>query len=86
MDYRKLDARLSEALAENDEDVRYEVFVEVAQDLAPDEAARLKELGVYRQGDLDTVVTAHLGRKDLDAVSELPGVRQVRLGRRLRQV
>ena len=86
MDYRKLDARLSEALAENDEDARYEVFVEVAQDLAPDEAARLKELGVYRKGDLDTVVTAHLGRKDLDAVSELPGVRQVRLGRRLRQV
>ena len=86
MDYRKLDARLSEALAENDLDARYEVFVEVAQDLAPDEVTRLKELGVHRQGDLDTVVTAHLGRKDLDAVSELPGVRQVRLGRRLRQV
>jgi hypothetical protein len=86
MDYRKLDARLSEALAENDVDAQYEVFVEVARDLPPDEVTRLTELGVCRQGDHDTVITAHLGRKDLNDVSELPGVRQVRLGRRLRQV
>jgi hypothetical protein len=86
MDYRKLDARLSEALAENDEDVRFEVFVEIARDLTPDEVTRLEKLGVCRQDDRDTVVTAHLGRKDLNDLSELPGVRQVRLGRRLRQV
>jgi hypothetical protein len=85
MDYRKLDARLSEALADTEEGARYEVFVEVASDLAPDEVVRLEQLGVRRQGDLDTVVTAHLGRKDLDDVSELSAVRQVRLGRRLRQ-
>jgi hypothetical protein len=85
MNYRKLDARLSEALDDTDEATRYEVFVEVAPNLAPDEVTRLEQLGVCRQGDLDTVVTAHLGRKDLDDVSELPGVRQVRLGRRLRQ-
>jgi hypothetical protein len=86
MDYRKLDARLSEALAENDEGAQYEVFVEIARDLTPDEVTRLEELGVCRRNDRDTVVTAHLGRKDLNDVSELPGVRQVRLGRRLRQV
>jgi hypothetical protein len=86
MDYRKLDAKLSEALAENDEGARYEVFVEIARDLTPDEVARLEQLGVHRQSDRDTVVTAHLGRNDLNDVSELPGVRQVRLGRRLRQV
>jgi|1186.fasta_scaffold347320_2 hypothetical protein len=86
MDYRKLDARLSEALAETDEDARYEVFVEIARDLAPEEITRLEQLGVCRQGDLDSVITAHLAREDLNQVSELPGVRRVRLGRRLRQV
>lgn len=86
MDYRKLDAKLSEALAENDEGARYEVFVEIARDLAPDEVARLEQLGVRRQSDRDTIVTAHLGRKDLSDVSELPGVQQVRLSRRLRQI
>jgi hypothetical protein len=86
MDYRKLDAKLSEALAENDEGARYEVFVEIAPDLAPHEVTRLEQLGVRRKSDLDTVVTASLGRKDLNDVSELPGVRQVRLARRLRQI
>ena len=86
MDYRKLDARLSEALTEKDEGARYEVFVEIAPDLAPDEVTRLEQLGVCRKSDLDTVVTAHLRRKDLNDVSELPGVRQVRLARRLRQI
>jgi len=85
MNYRKLDARLSEALADADGGARYEVFVELAPGLTPDEVTRLEQLGVCRHGDLDTVVTAHLGRKDLEDVSELSGVRQVRLGRRLRQ-
>ena len=86
MDYRKLDARLSEALAETDEAARYQVFVEVAPNLTPDEITRLEQLGVRRQGDLRTVFTANLGRKDLGDVSELPGVRRVRLRRRLRPI
>ena len=85
MDYRKLDARLSEALANPDDSARYEVFVEVAPDLPAAELSRLEQLGVCRRGDVDTIMTAHLGRIDLNDVSELKGVRQVRLARRLRQ-
>ena len=84
MDYRKLDAKLSEALAGASARSGYDVFVEIAPDAAAQDVDRLAELGVRRQGDADTVITAHLSRQALERVSGLKAVRQVRLRRRLR--
>ena len=81
MDFRSLNALLAEALANADEGARYEIFVEVTPDLGSADVARLVQLGVRRQRDNDTVVTAHLFLKDLDDLSELPTVGQMRLGR-----
>ena len=85
MDYKKLDARLSEALAESDARAGYDVFVEIALDATDDEVDRLARLGVSRRGGDETIVTARLSRDTLEQVSELPAVRQLRLRRRLRQ-
>ena len=84
MDFRKLDAKLSEALADTEAPGRYDVFVEIHTDPAAQDVERLAELGVRRSADADTVVTARLSREALELVSELPVVRQVRLRRRLR--
>lgn len=84
MDYRKFDARLSEALAETDAKARYEVLIELDPDPAPADAARLAELGVAQRGSGDTIVTARMPRADLEPLSELAAVRQVRLKRRLK--
>ena len=84
VNFRKLDAKLSEALADADMRSRYEVFVEIAPDAAAQDVDRLAQLGVSRSGVTDTVITARLSREDLGHVSELPAVRQVRLRRRLR--
>jgi len=84
VDYRKLDAKLSEALADAETRGGYDVFVEIAPDPAVQDVDRLAQLGVSRRGDADTVITAHLSREALGRVSELAAVRQVRLRRRLR--
>lgn len=84
MNFRKLDAKLSEALADPDMRSPYEVFVEIAPDATAQDVDRLAQLGVSRGSVRDTVITARLSREDLAQVSELPAVRQVRLRRRLR--
>ena len=84
MDYRKFDARLSEALAETDPKARYDVLIELDPHPAPDEAGRLAQLGLDPRDAGDTVVTARLSRKELDPLSELAAVKQVRLKRRLK--
>jgi hypothetical protein len=50
----------------------------------PAEADRLSQLGVRQRRTGETVVAARLSRKDLEPLSELAAVRQVRLKRRLR--
>ena len=84
MDHRKLDARLSEALATGDAYTRFEVFVEISGDAAPDDVERLARFGVQRRHGDETIITATLGRNGLDKVTGVPAVRQVRLSRRLR--
>jgi hypothetical protein len=84
MDYTKLDARLSEALADSDARAGFDVFVEISPDATADEMDRLARLGVSRLSGDETIVTARLSRDQLDRVSELSAVRQVRLRRRLR--
>ena len=84
MDYRKFDARLSEALTETPSKARYDVLIELAPTAAPGEVERLEQLGVRRHGSGESVVTARVSARDLDSLSELPAVRQIRLKRRLR--
>ena len=84
MDYRKFDARLSEALAEQNSEARYEVLIELDPSPAPAEASRLAQLGVAAASPGKTVITARLRRADLEPLSDLAAVRQVRLKRRLR--
>ena len=84
MDYRKLDAKLSEALASAGGRSGFDVFVEIAPDAAAQDLDKLVEFGVTRQGDADTVITAHLSRDAVERVAGLKAVRQVRLRRRLR--
>lgn len=84
MDYRKLDAKLSEALAGAGGRSGFDVFVEIAPDAAAQDLAKLVEFGVTRRGDADTVITAHLSRDAVERVAGLKAVRQVRLRRRLR--
>ena len=84
MDYRKLDAKLSEALAGAKGRGGYDVLVEIDPDAAAQDLDTLAEFGVTRQGDADTVITAHLSRDAVERVSGLKAVRQVRLRRRLR--
>ena len=84
MDYRKLDAKLSEALAGSGGRGGYDVFVEIVPDAAARDIDRLAALGVRRKGDTDTVITARLSRDAVERVSAFEAVRQVRLRRRLR--
>ena len=84
MDQRKLDAKLSEALAASGPNARFEVFVEIAGDADADEVDRLATLGVRRAHGDESIVTAELSPKHVGDVSEIRAVRQVRLSRRLR--
>jgi hypothetical protein len=84
VDYRKFDARLSEALAEQNANARYDVLIELEPDPAPEDADRLSQLGIAERRPGETVVSARLRRQDLEPLSKLAAVRQVRLKRRLR--
>jgi hypothetical protein len=84
VDYRKFDARLSEALAEQNANARYDVLIELEPNPAPEDADRLSQLGITERRTGETVVTARVRRQDLEPLSELAAVRQVRLKRRLR--
>lgn len=85
MDYQKLDAKLSEALAAPEGSATFEVFVEITPDAANDDLERLVQLGLPRLRGRESVVTARLSRTLVGEVSDVPAVRQVRLSRRLRQ-
>ena len=84
MDYQKLDARLSEALAAAEGPATFEVFVDIAPDAPTDDLERLERLGLRRPRGDESVVTAQLTRARVGEVSDVPAVRQVRLSRRLR--
>lgn len=86
MEYAKLDTRLSEALADaDDETTVFEVFIDLDAAPAPDDLQRLARFGVAPDTGPSTIITARLSREALSVVSELPAVRQVTLRRRLRK-
>lgn len=88
MEHRKLDAKLSEALANaSGSAARYEVFIELSPEATADNVAslsQLEQIGVTSRGATGGVVTARVNAETLSAVSDLPAVRYVRLRRRLR--
>jgi hypothetical protein len=60
------------------------VLIELEPDPAPEDADRLSQLGIAERRPGETVVSARLRRQDLEPLSKLAAVRQVRLKRRLR--
>ncbi len=82
MDWAKLDAALAGALAGScDSDSRFVVFIHLAP--GAEDAAGLEELGVEAGGD-GAVRTATVSGPQIGALSDLSGIRLLRLSRRLR--
>jgi hypothetical protein len=80
--YSKLDAALASALSLNPRG-ELTVFIGFVEPLSRESASELEELGLSAmEGQEDT--SAELEAKDIDALSELPCVRSIRLSGRSR--
>jgi hypothetical protein len=85
MDPQKLDAALASALMgiENAQEVDFEVFIHTVRPPTEHELAYLEELRA-KGNPRGTIFTARLSAQGIDALSERPWVRAVKLSQRLR--
>lgn len=79
MEWSKVDAGLAGALAEEDTDGSFVVFVHLAADADPDV---LREAGIEAVGS-GSILTATVTAGEVERLTEVAGVRQLRLSRPL---
>lgn len=84
MNYAKIDAALASALGDRQAEEDRNLLVSIRLERAPEagEQSPLEQLGIdaRRAG----VVSATVSPRDVDALSEMPSVRSIRLSRKLR--
>jgi hypothetical protein len=80
VEYRKLDAALSNALANPAIGVHsFTVFISFARPLSAPEADELRAQGIAGAAPDRRVITATLPHRIIEALSELPAVRSIKL-------
>lgn len=84
MNYAKIDAALVMALGDGQGTDDRNLLVFIKSDRAPEdlEKSLLEQMGI--QVSSAGTVTATVSPKDVDALSEMPSIRSIRLSRRLR--
>jgi hypothetical protein len=84
MNYRKLDAALAGELEHAGDAAMLNVFIHTGDAINETQAAELAAHGVNIASPQQKIVTAAVGPKALDKISQLPWVSRIALARKLR--